>query len=88
MPPAGDLPDYAAPFTSMTSDAEGNLWIREPRSTESVDGPVYELVNRAGQLFDRVRIPSGTAIEGFGPGVVYLSSREGTFESLVRVRIR
>ena len=51
-------------------------------------GPVYELVNRAGVLFDRVQLPGGTTLVGFGPGVVYLSARTGAGVSLARARIR
>lgn len=41
-------------------------------------GLVYDVVNRAGQLVERVQVPAGRTIAGFGPnGVVFLSAREG-----------
>jgi len=89
-PDPQDLPDYQSPFSwaGTLADADGNVWIREPASPGAVDGPVYEIVNRKGTLFDRVRIPGGTVIVGFGPGLVYLSSRTGAGESLARARVR
>jgi hypothetical protein len=44
---------------------------------------------RADQLVnDRVQIPGGTTIVGFGPGAVYLTSRVGTAYQVVRVKVR
>ena len=38
----------------------------------------YDIVNRKGELVERLQLPAGRTIAGFGPdGVVYLSSREG-----------
>jgi len=53
------------------------------------DGLVYDVIDRNGALIDRVQIPGGTTIAGFGPGgAVYLTSREGDGVHLVRARIR
>jgi hypothetical protein len=90
------LPDYAPAFaTGVIPDADGNLWIPAAITTilpvppGSVAAPtVYQVVNRAGVMVDRVQIPVGTNVVGFGPGVAYLSSRLGTTVSLIRVRIR
>ena len=48
---------------------------------------MYDIVNRQGMLVDRIQIPGGTHIVGFGPGVVYLVSREGVGSKLARARI-
>lgn len=38
----------------------------------------YDVVNRKGELIERVQLPAGRTIAGFGPnGAIYLSSREG-----------
>jgi hypothetical protein len=87
------VPDYPPVFAGAPiGDRDGNLWIREgtlhlPYQPLNTDPPVYDVVDRAGVLVDRVRIPGGTTLVGFGPGVAYLTSREGTGVSLVRVRI-
>ena len=75
-PALGDLPDYVPPFTegAARADADGNLWVR---TTTSVDGrPVYDIVNRRGELVDRVQLPAFRTIAGFGPGVIYMAVQD------------
>ena len=91
-----DLPDYYPPFEASDSlgagparaDAEGNVWVRVNSGKRFEGGPVYDVVNRQGKLIDRVQIPGGTVLIGFGPGVAYLMSREGKGLKLARARIR
>ena len=68
-------------------DVDGNLWIR---TTTMVDGqPVYDIVNRRGELFDRVRLPSFRTIAGFGPGVVYMAVKDSAgMVHLERARVK
>jgi hypothetical protein len=72
-----ELPDYAPPFTTgaARADLDGNLWIR---TTIAVNGgPVYDVVNGQGTLIDRVVLPAGRVIAGFGrDGLVYMGVRE------------
>lgn len=73
---ASELPDYAPPFAagSTLADADGNLWIR---TTNVYDGgSVYDVVNGEGRLVDRVLLPPGRVIAGFGKGgIVYMGVR-------------
>ncbi|HJQ53546.1 MAG TPA: hypothetical protein VJ825_06855 [Gemmatimonadaceae bacterium] len=84
-----ELPDYRPAFTpgSTRADAEGNLWIR---TSQSVDGrPVYDVVNRSGDLVDRVQIPANRVVIGFGSGgTVYLAVRDGTVAHLEKAHVR
>jgi hypothetical protein len=84
-----ELPDYKPAFTpgSSRADADGNLWIR---TSHNVDGrPVYDVVNRKGELVDRVQLPLNRQLAGFGPnGVVYLGVRDGRTAHLEKARIR
>jgi hypothetical protein len=84
-----ELPDYKPAFApgSTRADADGNLWIR---TTHNVDGrPVYDVVNRKGELVDRVQLPLNRQLVGFGPnGIVYLGVRDGRTAHLERARIR
>ena len=84
-----ELPDYKPPFAGSATrvDAEGNLWIR---TTQNLNGlPVYNVINRKGELVDRVQLPAGRVISGFGPGgVVYLAFREGEVARLEKGRVR
>jgi hypothetical protein len=87
--PPNELPDYKPAFTpgSTRADADGNLWIR---TSHNIDGrPVYDVVNRKGELVDRVQLPLNRQLAGFGPnGVVYLGVRDGRTAHLEKARIR
>ena len=88
---ASDLPDYRPPFTSgaVRADADGNLWIRTAQSKPVPGGPIYDVVSRQGQLVDRLQLPRGYQLVGFGRGkVVYLSMRDPQGVHLARVQLR
>ena len=84
-----ELPDYkpAFPPGSTRADAEGNLWIRTSQNVNGI--PVYNVINRKGELIDRVQLPKNRALAGFGPGgVVYLAVRDGTTAHLEKARVK
>lgn len=77
---ASELPDYQPPFfaTSARADLDGNIWVQTIPTKPQPAGVVYDILNKDGQAIDRVLIPEGRSILGFGPGgVVYLAVREG-----------
>jgi hypothetical protein len=84
-----EVPDYWPAFErgSVSPDIDGNLWIR---TTAMVAGrPVYDVVNRKGELVDRVQLPSFRTIAGFGPGVVYMAVKdEAGIVHLERARVK
>jgi hypothetical protein len=84
-----ELPDYkpAFPPGSTRADADGNLWIR---TSQNVDArPVYNVINRKGELIDRVQLPANRVLVGFGPGgVVYLAVRDGRTARLEKARMK
>lgn len=88
-PALTELPDYFPPFDmgAVHADADGNLWIR---TTTIVGGqPVYDIVNRRGELFDRVQLPSFRTIAGFGPGVIFMAVKDSAgVVHLERARIK
>jgi hypothetical protein len=89
--PADQLPDYKPPFFAgaVRADGDGNLWIRTIPTRAIAGGPVYDVVNRQGELVERVQLPPGRTIVGFGAGaVVYLVSRDGDRTVLERARVR
>ncbi|MEO8193435.1 MAG: hypothetical protein ABI681_06260 [Gemmatimonadales bacterium] len=89
--PASELPDYKPPFFagSTRADTDGNLWIRTIATTAVAGGPVYDVINRKGELIDRVQIPAGRTIIGFGPaGAVWLVNRDGTTVTLEKASVR
>ena len=88
---ASDLPDYRPPFSSgaVRADADGNLWIRTNPPKPVPGGTVYDVVSREGGLIDRLQLPPGYSIAGFGKGkVVYLAMRDPAGIRLARVLLR
>ena len=85
-----ELPDYRPAFSngSVRADAEGKLWVRI-MSPKPAAGPEYDVIDRTGKLVDRVVVPAGTTIAGFGAGgVVYLGVRDAAGVHVVRARER
>ena len=79
-PSISDIPDYMPAFTQTSArpDADGNLWIRTTTPGAEPGNLVYDVINGKGNLVDRVDVPKGMSIVGFGKGgIVYLSQREG-----------
>lgn len=74
----GPIADYDPPLVAGATmpDRDGNLWILPRKTKLARHGElVYDVVNAKGELFERVRLPEGRAIAGFGKGgVVYLTS--------------
>jgi hypothetical protein len=86
-----ELPDYKPPFFSgaVRADANGNLWVRTIPTRQVPGGPIYDVINGEGKLVDRVQVPPGRVIAGFGrDGSVYLTSRDGQTMTLERARVR
>ena len=86
-----DLPDYRPPFSngSVRADADGNVWIRTTPPKPVPGGAVWDVVSRDGGLVDRLQLPPGYSIAGFGKGkVVYLAMRDPSGIKLARVLLR
>ena len=82
-----DMPDYRPVFQqgAARGDEDGNLWIRTSKMVNG--GAVYDVINRKGELVDRIQVPPGRVIAGFGPGgVVYMGVVDGTITRLERAR--
>ena len=75
--PPSDLPDYRPAFRqgAALGDAEGRLWIRTTKVING--GAVYDVIDRSGALVDRVKVPPGRVIAGFGPRWSRLHGRGG-----------
>ncbi len=85
---AKELPDYRPAFRqgAVSADREGNLWIRTTAPSDA--GPIYDIVNGEGKLVDRVKLPFGRVISGFGPGVVYMGVQDGAGARLEMAAIK
>jgi hypothetical protein len=67
-----DWPDTKPPFESqgVLATPEGDLWIRvsQPASARAA---VFDVVDAAGRLVRRVKLPDGRRLVGFGKGTLY-----------------
>ena len=75
---------------SVRADLDNNLWI-VPRTAvgAGTTGLLYDVVNRKGEIIERVSFPKGRVLAGFGPGgVVYLLNTDGKSSLLERASIR
>ena len=89
--PPNELPDYQPPFFagSVRADNDGNVWVRTIPTAAVAGGPVYDVINRKGDLVDRVQIPVGRTIIGFGAnGAVFLVNRDGATATIEKASIR
>lgn len=78
MIPADSLPDYRPAFTagSARGDMDGNLWVRTTSPVGNA-GPIYFIIDTKGEVIDRVQLPEGRLLVGFGRnGDVYLAVRD------------
>jgi len=86
-----ELPDYKPVFLNgfVRADMDGNVWVRTIPTKAIAGGPVYDVINRKGELVERVQIPAGRNIAGFGAnGAVYLTMREGNFSKLEKASVK
>ena len=85
---ANELPSYRPAFRmgAARADTEGRLWVRTTAPSDA--GPIYDVIDETGQLVDRVKLPYGRVISGFGPGVVYLGVLDDQGARLEMARIR
>ncbi len=88
MVPVKELPDYRPAFKqgAVRADHEGNLWIRTTQPSDA--GAIYDVVNSKGELVDRVKVPFGRVISGFGPGVVYMGVQDEKGARLEMAKVR
>ena len=82
-----ELPDYRPAFTgnSARADLDGNVWVRTSATREGSAGAIYDVINGKGELVDRVQVPAGRQIVGFGKGgVVYMVALDASAAWLER----
>jgi hypothetical protein len=76
-----EMPDYRPAFSqgAARGDIDGNVWVRTSavRAGSVGGGPIYDVINRKGEVIDRLQVPAGRQIVGFGKGgVVYMQARD------------
>src|SRR3569833_289436 len=83
-----DLPDFRPPFLMgfTRADADGRVWVRENENPQT-SAASYDVIDRQGRLAERVQLPAGSTLVGFGPGAVYLTSVANGMVRLMRARM-
>jgi hypothetical protein len=80
--PLKEIADYYPAIRpgAVKADMDDNLWVLTTTSAQSKAGElIYDVINNRGVLTQRVRMPVGRSIAGFGRnGVVYLMHKDGT----------
>lgn len=88
--PDSEFPSFWPPIEpgSVLADLDGNLWILPTTSTNAANGMTYDVVNRKGEVFERVQLPKGHVLAGFGArNIVYLTKTDGTAAYLERAML-
>lgn len=89
--PITEFPDYYPVLRNggTRADQDGNLWVSTTASTNAMQGEsVYDVFNNRGELTQRVRVPSGRYISGFGKrGAIYLAVYVDGNYTLERARV-
>lgn len=74
-----EIPDYFPPVRQASQirvDRDGNLWVIPSTSLAATTGAgnVFDVINRNGEIIERVQLPPGRNLHGFGPnGMIYMS---------------
>jgi hypothetical protein len=88
-----DIPDYFPAYdrqsNSMRADADNHIWVRPRPPRSATGGPVYDVADRKGELIDKVQLPAGRTLIGFGPdGIVYMLARDAGAVRLEQARFK
>jgi hypothetical protein len=85
--PDSEFPQFWPPIQpgSVLADREAHVWILPTTSTNVANGLTYDVVNRSGEIIERVQLPKDHVLVGFGPhDVVYLTKADGKVTYLER----
>lgn len=84
--PLDKFGDFEQPVQTgaVKADLDARLWILPRTSLSAKDGLLYDVINRKGEIVERVQFPKDYALAGFGEHgvlyVVHLNGGKGTLE--------
>lgn len=87
---ADEWPDYYPPIRigTVKSDPDGHVWLLPTTSVLADGGLIYDVVNRQGEIIERVKFPPGRKLIAVGhDGVVYMSYTPKGLVRLERARV-
>ena len=83
--------DFEQPVQTgaVKADLNARLWILPRTSLSAKDGLLYDVINRQGEIVERVQFPKDHALAGFGEGsVVYVVRLDGRRGVLGRTTVK
>jgi hypothetical protein len=89
--PDSEFPQFWPPVEpgSVLADHDAHLWILPTTSTNAANGFTYDVVDRTGKIIERVQLPKGHVLVGFGAhDTVYLTKADGTSTFLERAALK
>jgi hypothetical protein len=89
--PANELPDYYPPLrvgVPIRVDLKENIWILPSTSLSAREGQLLDVVNRKGVIVERIQLPAGRLLIGFGADdTIFMSVPTGSGSRLESARI-
>ncbi len=85
--PDSEFPSFYPPIQqgSVLADLDNHVWILPTTSAHSANGMTYDVVDRKGEVIERVQLPKDRVLVGFGPhNTIYMTRAEGTNTYLER----
>lgn len=89
--PLTEMADYPSPFRrgQVKADEDGNLWVLPTTTSLSRGGLLFDVISRKDGLHERVQLPVGYVLVGFGKGgVAYLGRNDATAKNWTLARVR
>jgi hypothetical protein len=84
MVPDSEFPTFWPPIQpgSVLADLDAHIWVLPTTSLNAGNGFTYDVINKEGKIFERVQLPKGRILAGFGPhDVIYMTRTDakGTY---------
>jgi hypothetical protein len=83
--------DYEQPIQTgaMKADLDGHVWILPRTSASAKGGLLYDVINRNGEIVERVQFPANYVLAGFGEkGMLYVIRLNGQKGILERTTVK
>lgn len=89
--PPNELPDYYPPLrvgVPIRVDPKENVWILPSTSVSAREGQLLDVVNRKGEIVERIQLPGGRTLIGFAAGdIIFMAVPAGAGSRLESARI-
>ena len=85
--PDSEFPQFWPPVEpgSVLADLDNHIWVLPTTSLNAANGFTYDVINKEGKIFERVQLPKGRVLAGFGPhDVVYMTHTDSKTTTLER----